>query len=173
MITGYTYDEDIIYTINVYDDDLFSYYESKEENSLYTEYLAINFKIIKVENIDGNICDGYVSNETVEKEQMFYFLTKEIPINIINYNIFFHDNNKLKKEFSGIQKRWYGGGQLYEEFFHINGKKYDKYKSYHLDGSIHVECTYIDDKENGEFKEYDEKGNLKKNTYYVNGKEVN
>ena len=61
-----------------------------------------------------------------------YYLSKDIPINKINYEIFFIEKNKLNRQFTGIQKKWHKNGGLIEEYFHINGKIFGEYKIYWL-----------------------------------------
>jgi antitoxin component YwqK of YwqJK toxin-antitoxin module len=165
--TGYAYVNKKIITIKVLNDKPKPCYsnEIKEENKLYVEYYTANYEILQVEDVDGNIL-----NEKVKLQgEIHYYLTKEVPINRINYRIFFDDKNILGKEFSGIQKMWYYTGQLHQEFFHINGKEFGEYKKYDENGQLWIECVYVDGKIEGEYKKYDVKGNLKKIDYYVAG----
>ena len=69
-----------------------------------------------------------------------------------------------------VIRTYYDNGNLYEEYFKINGIKHGEYKSYHSNGQLHVICNYVNDKIEGEYKHYRENGNLEVVYNYVNDK---
>jgi antitoxin component YwqK of YwqJK toxin-antitoxin module len=168
---GYLYNENIFFTINVYDEEPYSWMPKdliKEENRLYAEYVTSNYEIIETEDINNNKCETKVKL----LKQIHYFLIKEVIINMINYYMFFRDRYILYKEFTGIQKLWNAYGQLKKHFFHINGKIFGEYKEYFDNGNLCIDCVYVDNKIEGEYKIFDCNGNLKVILYFVNGKKV-
>lgn len=126
----------------------------------------INYNLIKENNM--NEIRLYNSKDIAiwkyfEKEKFYNFY------NNILYKIFDIDEYKIKlckNGYSGIQKGFHNNGILKYEFFHINGKKEGKYKSYYLYGNICLEIDFVDGKNHGTYKKYRDNKNNQVLVYY-------
>ena len=148
-------------------DDCDGSYNHNDIIKEYAEYTTDEYKIIDIQDEDGQI----LNLRFPLPKQINYYLSKDIVLNIINYDIFFEKKNILDKTFSGIQKSYYKNGVLQSEFFHCNGKIEGEYKTYYnnklsitnpQNKIIHEICNYINGKIEGEYIKYYESGQISK-----------
>ena len=146
---GYTYIKvnNIYYIITI--EDLSKFKRHLFENFYFQSNKTKLYKIIKIEDIDNNIIDlNHITTKKPIKmpSKIIFWFSKEVPINRIRYKLFIRNRFRVTTKFTGIQKRWYDNGELYDELFHINGRINGIYKSYYRNGQIKEEVNYIDGK---------------------------
>jgi antitoxin component YwqK of YwqJK toxin-antitoxin module len=161
--------DDVI--INSYLDDE---YDDKYIIKEYAEYYTNDYKIIDIEDEDGKI----LNLRFPVPQKMNYYLSKDIVHHIINNDIFFDNDNKLDKTYSGIQKLYYKNGVLKSEFYHNNGIIEGEHKTYYntklsitnpQNKQIYKKCNYVNGKIVGEHITYYESGQICKIYNYVDG----
>jgi antitoxin component YwqK of YwqJK toxin-antitoxin module len=71
-----------------------------------------------------------------------------------------------------VIRNYYPGdnGNLFEEYFQLNGKKEGEYKSYYDNGRLYIICNYINGLKEGEYKQYYSNGNLWTVHHYLSDK---
>jgi antitoxin component YwqK of YwqJK toxin-antitoxin module len=141
----------------------------------YAEYYTDDYKIIDIEDEDNKI----LNLRFPLPKEMNYYLSKDIVHHIINNDIFFVNNNKLDKTYSGFQRLYYKNGILKSEFYHINGIKEGEYKTYYNTKlsitnpqykQLYEKCNYVNGKIVGEHITYYESGQICNIYNYVDGK---
>jgi antitoxin component YwqK of YwqJK toxin-antitoxin module len=133
-------------------------------NKNFAEYITDKFEILHIEDIYGNKID-----KKIDKKFITYYLIKQIPIDIV-LSTFVNYNNFIN---NGVIKNYYKNGILYEEYFHINGKKEGIYKLYYSNEQIKEEGTYINNLKEGEWILYHYDGKIDKKICYFNNNETN
>ena len=125
-------------------------------NYEYARYETDDYKIINIQNEDGEI----LNLRFILDEEIKYFLSKDIVLDIIRNDIFINNKNKLNKTYSGDQKLYYSTGILKSEFYHVNGKIQGEYKEYYITGLLRKKCIYNNGNIEGEYTEYYENGTI-------------
>jgi antitoxin component YwqK of YwqJK toxin-antitoxin module len=144
-----------IITIELCEDSIHNENRINIINKLYATYRTNKFKILEIEEIDTKKLidkyNNYKVGDIITKNKNYYF-TKERAFFEFDYQYFddtFDLLDKLyyikffKNGYSGLHRDWYDSGQLYEEFYHINGIFEGMFIQYHEDGKIKCEFKFI------------------------------
>lgn len=145
IVTGYFKYKHHIITIETYLDN-HDYNKSLYiVNPAKASYKTNYFKIISIEHITGynvDMIDEYEINKKYNKEIKF----------VLEKNIAFCYNFIIEKEYelfengySGYYIKYFNNGNIFQEFYHTNGKKQGIYKIYCSDGTLSYEKKYIND----------------------------
>lgn len=139
-----------IIEIDVIDKFVPEYIVNIETASLF----AKEFKVISIydykRNENLNNIGKYEINKIIKCDRGYkeeYYMDKELAIyNFFVYERDFYDYLQNK---TGIYRNYHSNGNIYSEFYHINGLIEGVYKEYTANGHIHKISNYINNKKNG------------------------
>lgn len=146
----------------------------KIKNPEYATYVTYKFKILKIEDlaginydqIDYIIKDYKLNHEYTFSIMQLFYINRNVAFNLDFLILYNH--REFPNGYAGVFRDYYANGQLWMEFFHINGQIHGEYKEYNELGMLEKICNYINGKIEGEYLEYYSNGSIMKKFYYLN-----
>ncbi len=118
-------------------------------------YKTQNYEILKIEDI--------IENEIIDptfriKKLVFFYINKELAI----FDKFIEDKEYkiFPLGYSGMYREYHENGNLYRQFYHINGKIQGEYLSFYNNGNPQVIRDYVNGEKFGRDIEYKINGEL-------------
>ena len=136
--------------------------------------------IIGCKKDDSSVNDGFsfsnlfskdrVLEQELIKEGLIYFYKNE-PFNGIAFGMYDANKIKFEKAFidgkeEGLQRHWYGNGQIRSEEFVKNERPDGKYKTWFENGQLEVETNYVNNNINGTYESFYENGQQESESKY-------
>ncbi|MEZ5045974.1 MAG: hypothetical protein R2831_03175 [Chitinophagaceae bacterium] len=87
--------------------------------------------------------------------------------NLYNDGSISRETNYEKGKEQGKGKRYYRGGQIKEEYMHVNDELDGEYIEYHENGKVKEEGTFVKGKRNGYWYNYNTLGQLTEKEYFI------
>ncbi len=151
-IIGYYKDYRYVVTIRANDYTPFSKTVINPETALYKTQ---NYEILKIEDI--------IENEIIDptfriKKLVYFYINKELAI--FDKFIEYEEYKIFPLGYSGMYREYHENGNLYKQFYHINGKIQGEFLTFYDNGNRQIICDYVQGEKFGRNIEYKINGEL-------------
>ncbi len=151
-IVGYFKDYNYIITIRTDDYTSVSKVVINPETALYKTQ---HYEILKMEDIFDNDVD---ETKFRIKKTAFFYIKKDLAL--FDRFIEYKEYQLFPLGYSGIHREYHENGNIYREFYHINGVIDGEYRTFYNNGNPQIICDYVNGQKLGRDIEYKINGEL-------------